>query len=150
MLKKTKNKNLKPIEVDGHFKYVCPNCGINHWASFKEASTKRFVIVCDCEQILSLKRLSRIDIVYVKKKKIQKKEEPVLIKEKAETVVKEVVKSVRIPDQTLDKATKMLVALGFTKDEAENMLREAYSVNPTENIALLVKNSVAKIGGFNG
>lgn len=144
---KTKTKNLRPIDIDGHFKYRCPNCGIDHWASFKEASTKNFIIVCDCETVFSVKRILTIDIVYSKKKKIKEKTEPTA---NQKTIVKETIESVKIPDQTLNKATKMLVALGFMKDEAEKMLTEAYAANPTENIALLVRNAVVKIGGFNG
>ena len=148
MILKKKTKNLRPIEIDGHFKYRCPNCGIDHWASFKEASTKNFIIVCDCETVFSIKRILNLDIIYSsKKKKIQKTVEPTTTIEK---VVKDTVESVKIPDQTLSKATKMLIALGFMKDEAEIMLKGAYDASPTENIALLVKNAVAKIGGFNG
>lgn len=143
MIKK-KTKNLKPIEIDGHFKYRCSNCGIDHWASFKEASTKNFIIVCDCEQVLRIKRIVDVNIVFAKKKKIEQN----IPKQNA--VVKETIESVKIPDQTLDKATKMLVALGFTKDESESMLKDSYSSHQTENIALLVKNAVVKIGGFDG
>lgn len=147
ILKKNKTKNLKPIDIDGHFKYRCPNCGIDHWASFKEASTKNFIIVCDCETVFSVKRIVTIDIVYAKSKKPKQKTETPPQKQ---IVVKSNKESAKIPNQLLEKATKMLVALGFTNEEAIKMLTETYASSPTENITLLVKNSVAKIGGFNG
>jgi Holliday junction resolvasome RuvABC DNA-binding subunit len=150
MLKKTKikNKSLKPIDIDGHFKYRCPGCGIDHWASFKEASTRHFIIVCDCSEVFSVKRISNIEIVFAKKK-IKEQEIQKTEPEKKE-VVKEIKQSVEIPDETLNKSIKMLVALGFMKDEAESMLKETDASDPTENIALLVKKSIAKIGGLNG
>jgi hypothetical protein len=145
---KTKTKNLKPIDIDGHFKYRCPSCGIDHWASFKEASTKNFIIVCDCSQTFTIKRIVDTKIVFAKKKATDsnKKKE---VQENV-SVVKKCRESVNIPEITLDKATKMMVALGFTKDESESMLKSSYQTNPTENIALLVKSAVTKIGGFNG
>ena len=152
MIKK-KTKNLKPTDVDGHFKYRCPSCGIDHWASFKEASTKNFIIVCDCGQVFSIKRIVDIKIIFHKKKATDKIKEKRAEEKRVEeniTVVKECRESVNIPEITLDKATKMMVALGFTKDESESMLKSAYQTNPTENIALLVKSAVTKIGGFNG
>lgn len=146
-MNKIKKRNLKPIDIDGHLKYRCPNCGIDHWASFKEVSTKKFIIVCDCETVFSVKRIVTIDMVYAKSKKSKQKTET---PSQQQIVVKSNQESAKIPNQLLEKATKMLVALGFTKEEAIKMLTETYASNPTENIALLIKNSVAKIGGFNG
>lgn len=148
---KTKTKNLRPIDIDGHFKYRCPSCGIDHWASFKEASTKNFIIVCDCSQTFTIKRMVDIQIIFAKKKNIEKsKEEEAKTKvEEKTSVVRKTIESVNIPNKTLEKASKMLVALGFMKNEADSMLREEYARNPTEDVALLVKNTIGKIGGSN-
>lgn len=63
-MKKTKIKNLKPIEIDLHLKYQCPQCNTYHWLSQSEAKTENFKIVCDCSSVLMPKKISRIKIKY--------------------------------------------------------------------------------------
>jgi hypothetical protein len=62
-----KIKNLRPIDVDVNFKYVCPNCCLEHWVTLKQVQYNKFVIVCDCDVILKPKTVEKIRTVYHKK-----------------------------------------------------------------------------------
>jgi hypothetical protein len=146
-----KTKNLKPIEIDAQFKYMCPQstCGYCHWISIKEAQTKNFKIVCDCGYVFKPKRIQKIKILYDK---------PV-IKQLDTSVVKTVVESVEaktplvvkqfIPDTLLNKCSKTLIGYGFTEQESKKLLSSAYTDNPTENIGELIKFALKKVGELN-
>lgn len=153
MLKKVKNKNLKPIDVDGHLQYRCPNCAIDHWLSFKEARTKGFICVCDCGITFSVKRVLDLKIIFKHKKPISQSAtiapESIQKTNTAQSCV-EKTSVIEIPVELLEKSTKVLIGFGFTKTEAISMLKETYSVFQTENVALLVKKAIAKIGELNG
>jgi hypothetical protein len=153
MLKKLKNKNLKPIDIDGHLQYRCPNCAIDHWLSFKEARTKGFICVCDCGLTFTVKRLIDCKLIFKhKKKKSSQSSKVKQDKSQINSCVSQpaVAKPVEIPVELLEKSTRILVGLGFTKSEAIVMLTEMYSVFPTNDSSLLVKKAVAKIGELNG
>lgn len=57
-------KLQKPIDADIHLKYRCKKCGIDHWLSFKEASTKNFKVVCYCGSVFKVKQLSGFKFKY--------------------------------------------------------------------------------------
>lgn len=137
-------KSPKPIETEAHFKYICDICGINHWASLKEASTKNFIIVCDCGNFFKVKRIKKIKILYrtIKKKTegINKQEEP-----KPQPIVSE--KTIQ-PD-LLKKSVVVLETFGFTKKEAEELLVRSYKENPIDDCLNLVKYSLSKLGETN-
>ena len=63
---KTKKKTERPIEIDAHLKYKCPNdsCGYFHWLSLQEAQTKNFKIVCDCGNVFKPKRIKTLEIIF--------------------------------------------------------------------------------------
>jgi len=63
MLKK-KVQSQKPIEHDIHLKYKCPTCDQHHWLAFREAKTKNFKVVCDCNTVFKVKRISAFKIKY--------------------------------------------------------------------------------------
>jgi len=152
MLKKLKNKNLKPIDIDGHLQYRCSNCALDHWLSFKEARTKGFICVCDCGMTFTVKRLIDCKLIFKHKKKCSQTNKIQQNKSQVNNCVPEpsVVNTVEIPVDLLEKSTRILVGLGFTKSEAKVMLTEAYSVFQTNDSSLLVKKAVTKIGELNG
>ena len=59
-------KNQKPISLDVHLKYRCPNnnCGYEHWLSLLETQTKNFKIVCDCGTVFKPKKIKTLKIIY--------------------------------------------------------------------------------------
>lgn len=57
-----------PVEVDMHFKYVCPKCGDTYWISKTEAKTSGFKIVCFCGYIINTQPLCDIKVTYKKSK----------------------------------------------------------------------------------
>ncbi len=147
---KTKKRSLKPISLDAHFKYECPNteCTIQHWLSLKETQTKNFKVVCDCGTVFQPKRISKIKILYSKPK--TKKEIPVdteIVNKKPESEDREVVK---IPIDLLDRSAKILSTYGFTDKEARELLVDAYDKIKTEDIGNLVKYTLETFGGKHG
>ncbi len=136
-------KNQKPIEVEASFKYVCPNpkCGFDHWISLKEAKTKGFKIVCDCNFVFSPKRIKKIKIAYYDDDKKKDKTNP---------PTPQVVEKIHhISDSLLSKASTVMRGFGFTKSESENLIIESYKKEPIEDYKLLVKNILSKIGENN-
>lgn len=126
-----KIKNLRPTEIDGSFKYTCPNCSSDYWITLKQARCKDFVIVCDCETVLKPKPVELIKIVYKKKKD----------KIKSEDV---------IDAEILDRCCKSLASYGFDKEEATKLIQKAYKDTKNTDCATLVKMSLSNFGENNG
>lgn len=135
-----KKKNQKPIDYDIHLKYRCPNnkCNYEHWLSLKEAKTKDFKVVCDCETIFSPKQIEKIDITYLQTKLDDKKKDD------------EKIKNETMPNDLLEKSTKTLINYGFTKEESEKMLISNYIKGITEDCSTLIKKALKSIGVLNG
>jgi len=130
-----KKKNQKPIDTDVHLKYCCPNinCKYDHWLSLREASTKNFKVVCDCGEIFSVKRVSRVKILYVKSIAQQTQSK----------------KDNSIPLDILEKCCKLLVKYGFTDSESKKILDATYKQNPTDDCGELIKLAIKNIGALN-
>lgn len=131
---KTKfRKNQKPIEIDAHFKYRCPqsSCGFDHWLSLKQCQTKGFKVVCDCGYVFKPKRISKIKIVYADIQLIPKTEKP---PETEKTIEKP-----KIPVDFKNSCVKLLVSYGFTKDESVSLCEKAFEKNPVTSSGLLIK-----------
>jgi len=130
---KKKQKSQKPIEIDAHFKYRCPqsNCGFDHWLSLTESQTKGFKVVCDCGYIFKPKRISKIKIVYVD---IQPVPQPVKPPEPEKVIEKP-----KIPVDFKNSCVKLLVGYGFTKDESISLCEKAFEKNPVTSSGLLIK-----------
>lgn len=126
-----KIKNLRPTEIDGSFKYSCPNCSSDYWATLKQVRCKEFVIVCDCETILKPKPVELIRIVYKKKKQ----------KNVSEDV---------LDSEILDRCCKSLMSYGFDKEEAVKLIQKAYKDTKNTDCATLVKMSLSNFGENNG
>lgn len=133
---KTKS-NQKPIDCDVHFKYRCPNsnCSADHWKTLKEVSVKNFKIVCYCGLVIKPKRIKKISIKYYK--------EPVSLSHKEQEQKTE---KNTIPSDILEKCANVLIGYGFTKNESEELLVSAWLKNPTDNCAILIKNTLENIG----
>jgi hypothetical protein len=131
---KTKIKKIqKPIDVDVHFKYRCPEpkCGYEHWLSLKESQTKNFKIVCDCGYVYKPKRISKIKIVYEDIQQTPKIEKP--------TESNKVIEKPKIPVDFKNSCVKLLVSYGFTKDESISLCEKAFEKNPVTSSGLLIK-----------
>jgi Holliday junction resolvasome RuvABC DNA-binding subunit len=115
---------------DIHLKYICKKCGDIHWLSFKEASTKNYKIVCDCNNIFKVKRVKDFKVKY----------HSILPKTKTQ-----VVSTNSIPIDLLDDAVKYLATLGFTNSEAKNLVNKIYNQFPTNDVGLLVKKSLESL-----
>lgn len=131
-----KKTNQKPIEHDIHLKYLCSKCGQSHWLSFKEASTKHYKIVCDCDNVFTVKRVKGFKIKYASAMKENKKPDPVPV---AKTNTNS------ISADLLNNAIKSLIGLGFTKSEAKDLLIKVYNESPTNDIGYLVKKTLESL-----
>lgn len=136
-MKTKKKKSQKPIEIDAHFKYVCPkkNCGYDHWISLKESQTKSFKIVCDCGTVFSPKRIAKLKIVYEQINRTEKKEQP------QPSITKP-----KIPVDFLNSCVKILVGYGFTKEESVALCEKAFEKNPVNSSGLLIKYVLQNLG----
>jgi len=132
MKTKTK-KSQKPIDVDVHFKYRCPEpkCGFDHWLSLKESQTKSFKVVCDCGYVFKPKRISKIKIVYADIQPVPKTEKP--------TESEKAIEKPKIPVDFKNSCVKLLVSYGFTKDESIFLCEKAFEKNPVTSSGLLIK-----------
>lgn len=139
-------KNQKPIEIDAHLKYVCDSCGLQHWVSLKQASTKQFIVVCDCNNIFGVKTIKRLKVCYNKRKQ---KPEPVQEHKQTQAEKTEQQTPREISKELLEKSINVLSTFGFTKKESESMIINAYSSNPIDDCVNLVKYSLSKIGVSN-
>lgn len=156
---KLKIKNVKPIEIDAHFKYRCPKCGWDHWISLKEAKTKNFKIVCDCNTSFKPKQIKNISIEYCIKNKSSKltptSQDSIQSnitsinntqsETKIEVVEKPVIRNL-LDKEILDKCSKLLISYGFTSNEAKTLINQAYEKTNSDNVGLLVKNALELIG----
>lgn len=134
-------KNQKPIDIDVHLKYLCPNtnCGYSHWLSLKETQTKNFKVVCDCGTVFLPKSIKKLKVVYCATKKIFEKKTKNVI-----TIAKE---DSDISQELLDKAKKTLIAYGFDAIEAESLIKDSYKQKPEQDCVKLVKNTLVLFGG---
>ena len=131
----------KPTEYDVHLKYLCPKCGQSHWLSFKEASTKNFKIVCDCDTVFKVRRLENFKVKYVNTK--------LQTKETISKHTKNQNKTSGLSDSSLNKCVKVLSQYGFSAYEAKDMIFKSYQETHTEDIGILIKTALTKFGAKN-
>ena len=141
MLKKKVQIDQKPIEHDIHLKYRCPTCDQYHWLSFKEAKTKNFKVVCYCDTVFKVKRVSDFKIEY-EQEKIFENNLFETEKVKDDIVVPVVINIPKIPLDLLDKACKLFISYGFTQKESVALLKSSYEKNPVDDYSTLVKNTL--------
>jgi hypothetical protein len=133
-----KTKSIqKPIELDVHLKYLCESCGQTHWLSLRETSTKNFKVVCDCGNVFRVKLTKRCKIIYQKKSIKPKTPAPPIPVQTKQT---------ELSKQILDQGIDILSRYGFTVAEAHSMLMDTYKKHQTDDLGLLIKNSLASLG----
>jgi len=132
-------KNQKPVAIDLHFKYRCPNseCSNVHWLSLVEAKTKNFKMVCYCGCVFTPKRIKNIKINYSTKKTVNTK---------IETPIEAPQPKKEIPPDTLDHAANILKQCGFTKKESEQLILDAFLQYDTLDTSELVKLALKTFG----
>jgi len=155
--KKSKTIVLKPASKDIYYEYVCPKCGCNHWINHKEACTKNFKIVCDCDITIRPKRIVDTKIVYAKSKKssspapvepLENDETPIddKIEDIAELSSDEKEADINLDNHVLSEASKILVGYGYEDNEADDLIRKAFELEKQNNISILVKAALKGIG----
>ena len=154
-LKMIKNKIQKPIDIEAHLKYRCPECGYDYWISLAEAQTKNFKIVCDCKTVFRPKRIKKIKILFESKiPKQSNSNKPVDTTQDTSTKNKQEIVKVEQPTRTIsnslrDKCVAVLITYGFTKNEAKELIVKTYSESNIEDPILLVKQALSTIGANN-
>jgi len=143
MKTKTKLKSLKPIDIDAHFRYRCPdtNCGFDHWLSLKECQTKGFRIVCDCGNVFKPRRIESLNIEYVKAKPVETNQQE---SAKALPPPKKT-----IPVDTQNKCARLLIGYGFTKEESLDLVDKGFQKTALTDAKLLIKYIVQNLGELN-
>lgn len=132
--------HLKPVAYDIHLKYLCEKCGGAHWLSYKEASTQNFKVVCDCDNVFEVARLSGFEIEYEQEKSQTKEHKP---------QIKEVKVDQAIPDDILNSAIRSLNPYGFTESEAKELVVQSYKNCPNNNVSILVKQVLQSLRNTN-
>ena len=133
-------KSQKPISLDVHLKYRCPNgnCGYEHWLSLLETQTKNFKVVCDCGIVFKPKQINKLKIIYDNKEiKIKNNND--------DTSNKPTVVTIQPSETSLSKAVPYLINFGFTDEEAVEALTKSYIKQPTDNISIWIKNTLLEI-----
>lgn len=129
-------KHQKPIDIDVHFKYRCKNCNVDHWISLNQAKTKNYKIVCDCGKVFRPKRISQVCIKYAKQTENSQ------TKQKANVAI-------TIQSDILEKCVGVLIGYGFTKQEADSLVKQSYIQNQTNDCGQIIKHILGSIGANN-
>ena len=137
MTTKHKIKNLKPIDLDLSFGYACPTCSTVHWVRLKQAQYDKFIIVCDCDTVLKPRTVDNIKILY-NKKKSSIKTDSVTTTENEE-----------IDPKVLETCCKTLSTYGFSKQEAQELVKKTYADCKSLDCSTLIKLSLTNFGGQN-
>jgi hypothetical protein len=125
---------VEPVNIDASFQYRCPKCDISHWCYLREVTTEGFIIVCYCGSKIIPKTIQDISIIY---QALSNKTTTVDdTKKNTENEIKS------IPDSILQSCLKSIQPLGYTQKESIELIKKAYSKNPTDNVADLIKLSL--------
>jgi len=121
-------KNQKPISLDVSLKYECPECRNSHYLFLREAQTKNFKIVCECGLVFKPKLIDSVKLKYSKKSR-KKTIDP----------------TNNTNNSFIKQAIPYIINLGFTEQEAMDMLTKAHAKHPTDDISLLIKNTLLEL-----
>lgn len=121
------SRNQKPTEHDIHLKYLCKQCGQSHWLSYAEASTKHYKIVCCCGNVFGVRLVTGFKLKY---RSVKPKVKPVVVS---------------IPPDLLSKGINQLKSYGFTDSESKDLLTTVYASNPTNDLAILIKQTLLSV-----
>jgi hypothetical protein len=112
----------------------------------KETQTKGFKIVCDCGEILRVKLVEKIDIIY---QQIPKKETPLPVVIKKPVPPQE--KTIEtIPLDLLKQCCTILLGYGFDISEAETLLVSTFNDKPIYTCVDLIKQALKNFGEKHG
>jgi len=158
-------KLQKPIDKDIHLKYRCKKCGLDHWLSLREASTKNFKVVCNCGRVFKVKQVTGCVLKYCNDVTIQ---ETAQDNQNAQTKTENNKSSIvnildikqedskpasnirrTIPSDILEKSVKLLLSYGFTKSEATKLVTDTYFNVPVDDYPTLVKYTLQSLGDIN-
>lgn len=123
----TKLINQKPIDIDVSFKYLCPQCNLEHWLFLRETQTKNYKVVCECGQVFTPKRIKKLRIIYNNKTQSAKK-------------------TIKLPLDILDECTKILVGYGFDSKKSAKIIELAYKQIKLTDIPSLIKMAIKLFG----
>lgn len=143
-------KNLKPLEIEAHLKYRCPNCEILHWISLKEASTKGFIVVCECNSILKPKLITDLRIKYqpkntkIKTEAKEVVEQPPVVTQSEEPAV-EISPRLVPPKELFDSCRPVLQNYGFTASEANDLIDSTYQDHNNCSLTNFIKHCLKNI-----
>jgi Holliday junction resolvasome RuvABC DNA-binding subunit len=138
---KQKHKNIEPIEKDCSLKYLCPDCSNVHWISLREARTKNFKIVCECNTIIIPKRIKKLKTVFCQKKIKQE----VSLNKPKQVVIPPVPKNT-IQIDIQNKCIEALRGFGYCDDEIKKILPEALEASRTNHIKLVIDYLLKNLG----
>ena len=135
---KTSRKNQKPIDIDLHLKYRCPNtkCGYDHWLSLAETKVKNFKVVCLCGTVFTPKTIQKIQIKYAHKQKPKTKPK----------IQQPSPMSPSLSQDIIDRCCITLQAYGFSRNEAQDLVVEAHKQSGFIDCGDLVKLSLNIFG----
>ena len=122
-------KNQKPTDYDISFKYICSDCGNEHWLFLREVKTKGFKIVCDCSQIIEPGIIKDIDIIY-----------------DSDTEEEVITEQSSIPEQTLRSCCKTLSDFGYSETESKNMIMQSFDVLQVEEPSTIIEYAIKNFG----
>lgn len=118
-------KLQKPTDIDIHFKYECPSCEGIHWLSYKEVSTPKFLVVCDCGESFKIKTVTELKYKFAKRK--------------------QTIKTPKTSVDVLKKAAKLLVSFGFDSAESENLISKTQEQYPALEYGEFIKKLLEQI-----
>lgn len=145
MTKQMKKTSQIPIEINAHFRYICPDihCRYDHWISLKEAQTKNFKIVCDCGKVFKPKTIVKVKLIY--KHKSKSKPSPPQDTPQTNPIKPTRIETVVISQQLLESCQKHLINYGFTESEAIQLINKAFGLTQIQDVSELTKYILAHI-----
>ena len=139
----TKITNVEPKSVTPEFMYVCPNseCEMEHYLTYKQVKTPGFMVVCDyCDTVFTPRLVKSVTVNFIV-------DEPPTPKTNTESVNKTIKPEFPSSKNFLKEAKETLIHFGFTKQEAEDMIKEQYKKTNSTSAVQLVKGALDFLGG---
>lgn len=130
-------QTIEPSGISTNLIYKCLRCNAEHWISSNAAKVVGYMIVCDCGQTYKTKPISKIKIIYKKKKTIEKTES---IAEKTTSITQ------KISDNVLSSCINVLIGYGYNKSEAESIIQKTYDRYHINDVSELMKLCFTIIG----
>lgn len=122
---------IRPIEVDAHLKYSCPECSSFHWVSVKAARVPNYIMVCEtCGSASFVETIRELNIVY-------RKEPTESSGSEKET----------IPKKLLSICLKSMKAYGYDADKSISAIEIAYKETGSSDPLVIVKNATKQFIG---